>query len=135
MNLSHELHDLILTMDRQAEEMLGPLGLTYRRYVALVIVGQHPGLTGRHLAGGLGVTEAAASGLVRSLLDAALVRDVSPAGSGHRRQLALTDSGTELCRRATDTLGTRFDDAVRRLGLDPHQLARTINAIHRAIKD
>ena len=38
-----------------AERILAPEGLTYNQYVALVILGQHPGITGRTLATALGV--------------------------------------------------------------------------------
>lgn len=130
MNLAHELHDLVLTLDRWAERMLRPQGLTYNRYVALVVVAEHPGVAGRHLAGALRVSEAAASGIVRSLLEAGLVENVAPAGSGHRRQLWITPDGGALLERCAALLGSSLDDNARAIGLDPQELARTIRALH-----
>ena len=68
MDLAHELHDLVRTLDRWAEQMLRPEGLTYNQYVALVTLGQLPSITGRTLSKSLGVTEAAGSGIVKALL-------------------------------------------------------------------
>lgn len=134
MDLAHELHDLVLTLDRQAETLLQPDGLTYRRYVALVIIGEHPGLTGRDLAGALAVSEPAASGIVRRLIADQLIRDVSAAGSGHVRRLELTESGRELLARASGRLGNTLDTAVRSVGIDPDELAETLHRIHRAVR-
>lgn len=134
MDFAYELHDLVLTLDRHAEALLRPEGLSYRRYVALVIVGEHPGLTGRDLAGGLGITEAAVSGLVRRLLADGLIHDLAPAGSGHVRRLAITDTGADLRDRGSTVLGSTLDDAVRRLGFEPAELAATIRTIHDAVR-
>ena len=66
MDLAFELHDLVLTLDRTAERLLTPHGLSYNRYVALVVIAEHPGVTGRLLSNALRVSEAAASGIVCS---------------------------------------------------------------------
>ena len=133
MDLAHELHDLVLTLDRQAEALLQPDGLTYRRYVALVIIGEHPGMTGRDLAGALGVSEPAASGIVRRLITDQLIQDSSGAGSGHVRRLELTPSGQELLARASRRLGNTLDATVREIGIDPAELAETLHRIHQRI--
>lgn len=133
MDLAYELHDLVLTLDRQAESLLRPLGISYRRYVALVIIDENPGLTGRDLSRGLAVTEAAASGIVKYLLVEGLVADTSPAGSGHVRRLEVTAAGRSMRHQSDDVLGTKFDDTVRELGFDPEALAATIHSIHDAV--
>lgn len=133
MDLAYELHDLVLTLDRQAESLLRPAGITYRRYVALVIVDENPGVTGRELSRGLAVTEAAASGIVKRLLGDDLITDVAAAGSGHVRRLESTAPGRALRRRCDEVLGTSFDDTVRALGIDPGALAETIRSIHTAM--
>lgn len=133
MDLAYELHDLVLTLDKQAEALLRPLGVSYRRYVALVIVDENPGLTGRDLARGLAVTEAAASGIVKHLLTEKLITDTAVAGSGHVRRLETTASGRAMRLECDGVLGTTFDDTVRRLGIDPEALAATIHSIHLAV--
>ncbi|WP_144009315.1 MarR family winged helix-turn-helix transcriptional regulator [Enemella evansiae] len=130
MDLSLELHDLVLTMDRQAGELLAPFGVSLRQHIALTIIGQHPGLAGRDLAGGLRVSAPATTGIVRGLLGAGWVVDTAEPGSGNRQQLRLSDSGAELLRRTTAALGSDFDDLVRRSGHDPEALARALRDIH-----
>lgn len=134
MDLAYELHDLVFTLDRDAETLLKPYGLTYRRYVALVIIGEHPGLTGRDLAGGLSVTEAATSGIVKKLLTQGLIRNLADVGSGHVRRLDVTDTGRDLQETCARLLGSSFDDNVRRLGIDPADLAATVRAIHDEVR-
>ncbi|GAB3565087.1 MarR family winged helix-turn-helix transcriptional regulator [Spelaeicoccus albus] len=133
MDLAYELHDLVLTLDKQAETLLQPLGISYRRYVALVIVDEHPGVTGRDLSRALLVTEAAASGIVKRLLADGLIVDTSAAGSGHVRRLEATDDGRALRVRSSKALGTTLDDTVRELGIEPTAFAHTIRSIHDAV--
>lgn len=133
MDLSFELHDLVLTMDRQAGAILAPLGVSLRQHIALTIIGQHPGLAGRDLAGGLRVSAPATTGIVRGLLAAGWVVDAAEPGSGNRQQLQLSDAGAALLGRTTAALGSDFDDLVRRSGHDPETLARTLHDIHRVL--
>ncbi|MDO5052764.1 MAG: MarR family transcriptional regulator [Pseudoclavibacter sp.] len=130
MDLAYELHDLVLTLDRWAEASLRPHGLSYNRYLALVIIAEHPGLTGRRLAEPLRVSEAAVSGIVRSLLAAGLVEDASSPGSGYVRRLRVSPAGSELLARCSGLLGSALDDSARAVGLDPRELAKTIRALH-----
>ena len=130
MDLAYELHDLVRTLDREAERILRPEGLSYHRYVALVVIGEHPGVTGRQLAGALGVTEAASSGIVRALLGAGLVENMAGAGAGNVRHLKLTGDGGRLLARCSELLGSSVDENARAIGIDPLELARTIRALH-----
>lgn len=134
MNLAHELHDLVRTLDKWAERILKPEGLTYNRYVALVIVSEHPGVTGRILSDALGVSEAASSGIVRTLLDAGLVENRANTGDGHIRRLAITADGSTTLTRCSALLGSSLDDNARAIGLDPSKLAGDIRALHDEVR-
>ena len=134
MDLAFELHDLVRTLDRWAEKILQPEGLSYNQYVALVILGQHPGITGRTLAGALGVTEAAGSGIVKVLLGAGYVDNRAAAGSGNRRELHLTEVGAEKAAHCGRLLGSSLDDNARTIGLDPQVLAQTIRDLHDEVR-
>lgn len=126
---AYELHDIVLTMDRHAAALLQPLGLTLRQHTALVIIDEHPGLRGRDLAVGLGVTPAGVTGIVRTLTREGLVHDVAEPGEGHRQRLELTTAGRERLRASTKALSTPFDDVVRRAGHDPANLARVLRDV------
>lgn len=134
MDLAYELHDLVRTLDRMAERIVRPHGLNFNRYVALVIISEHPGLTGRDLSGALGVTEAAGSGIVRSLLTHGLIHDAAGIGSGNIRRLRLTENGADVLRRCSLELGTSLDDNARAVGIDPTGLAATIRALHDEVR-
>lgn len=133
-DLAYELNDLVLTLNKSAERRLAPLGLTFRRFLALTIIAEHPGLTGRDLSGAIGITEAAGSGLLRTLMADHLVLDVAPTGSGNRRRLQLSEAGEDLLRRSAEALGESFDAFVAGLDIDPVALAETIHTITTALK-
>ena len=135
MDLAYELHDLVRTLDREAERMLRPLNLTYNRYLALEIVGEHPGVSGAQLARALGITEASCSALVRRLIADGLAADLAQKGGGNVRRLHLTENGELLRGKASHALGGPFDDVVRRLGFDPLRLAQNIRSIHDDLKN
>ena len=128
MDLAHELHDLVRTLDREAERLLRGEGMTYHRFVALAIVAEHPGTTGRRLASAVGVSEPS-----MSLLDDGHVVDLSE-GVGRARRLAATEAGRSTLGTCRRVLGDALDGAARSLGLDPQELARTVRALHDAVR-
>ncbi len=134
MNLAYELHDLVRTLDRQADDLLRTRDLGYLRYVALIIIDEHPGISGRQLAQAVGVSDAASSGIVRKLEAAGLVHDVSEPGSGRIRRWTVTPAGAELRIECDDLLGDGLGEAARGIGVDPAQLTRTIRSLHDALR-
>jgi len=134
MDLAYELHDLVRTLDRWAEQILRPEGLSYNQYVALVILGEHPGITGRILAKAVGVTEAAGSGIVRALLADDLITDQAGPRTGNRRELHLTPRGVDRTQHCGRLLGRSVDDNARTIGIDPAALAATIRALHDEVR-
>lgn len=133
MNLSFVLHDLVRTLDREADRVLRGVGLSYPKFLAMVIVGEHPGLSGRELAGALGVSDPAVSGTVRSLIGSGLMQDGVRPGAGNVRRLALTATGSSKVAESLELLGSGVDDAARRIGLDPQQLAESLDRLHAAV--
>ncbi|MFW0789681.1 MarR family winged helix-turn-helix transcriptional regulator [Gordonia sp. CPCC 205333] len=134
MDLAYELHDLVLTLDRQADAMLAAHGLNYNRYVALVVVSEHPGLTGRQLATALRISEPSTSAIIKRLITEGLIVDVSPAGSGHVRRLQTTAAGLSVQQAANTSLGNSLDQSAVAAGIDPNDLARTIHTLHNQIQ-
>lgn len=127
--LAHDLHLLVRALDRSAEVRLAPFGISYARYLALVIVSDHPGLTQRDLATALGQSEPTASRTAAALAEAGWLAAVRTPGTGNRRVLALTDSGRDLLERASTALGSAFDGVVEGVGHDPEALAADIRRL------
>ncbi|GAA1357682.1 hypothetical protein GCM10009596_09220 [Arthrobacter rhombi] len=135
MDLAYELHDLVRTLDRQADQMLRGHDLTYNRFVTLVIASEHPGMTGRQLARAVGISEPAMSAIVRFLLDAGLIDDDAGERAGNVRRIRVTAAGIQRLGEARDALGDSLSQTARRLGIDADDLAATIHRLHGALHD
>lgn len=133
--LAHDLHVLVRALDRSAEARLAPFGITYTRYLALVTIDSVDGMTQRDLAGALGQTEATASRTSAALSEAGLVEVSRRPGQGNRRNLTLTEAGEDLLSRASERLGSDFDEVVREIGQDPDLLAEHVRRLTTMLGD
>ena len=134
-SLVHELHVLVRALDRSAEVRLSPFGISYSRYLALLLVGEHEGMTQRELAAALGQTEPTAGRTAAALADAGWLEVTRTPGGGNRRALSLTTAGRELLDAAGERLSSDFDDVVRGIGRNPDTLAQDIRRITAIIEE
>ncbi len=105
---AHTLHVLVSRLDREADRILrADLGLTYSRFLTLLMVGQHEPATQRRVAEALGVTEPAVSRTLTALAADGVVTVARAAGAGNRRVVTLTPAG----RRLVDRAATRLEGA------------------------
>lgn len=132
-DLATEIHELALVLGKRAEAKLRPFGLTYRKYVALFIITEHPGLTSKDLATALGVTESAVSQMLKSLLDQDWVVDTRRQGDSNKKILSITHSGNKVLRKAGRNLGNSLDDHVEGLGIDVAELTTTLQTIRESL--
>lgn len=124
-NLSFDLHALTARLDRAADRILrAECGLSYRRFLALLTVGDLGAATQRALADRLGVSEPSVSRMAGVLAEAGLLdARVDPAG-GNRRRLTLTAEGAQIVEDARRLLELRFADLVKRSGVRYADYAR-----------
>ncbi|PTR32302.1 DNA-binding MarR family transcriptional regulator [Rhodococcus sp. OK519] len=117
-HLIYELHSLTARMDRSADRLLmAECGLSYRRFLALLMLGELGTATQRALAERMGVTEPSVSRTVGVLAEAGLL-DLRPdPAGGNRRQLALTADGKELVEKGQQLLELRFEQLIARSGV------------------
>lgn len=134
-SLAHDLHVLVRALDRSAEARLAPFGISYQRYLALVVVDAADGMTQRELAASLGQTEATASRTSAALSQAGLLEVSRTPGRGNRRSLTLTESGQDLLARAGQRLGSDFDEVVRSTGQDPDLLAEHVRRLTALVEE
>lgn len=116
--LSFDLHALTSRLDRSADRILrAEQGVSYRRFLALLIVSERGAASQRALAEGLGVSEPSVSRMTGVLAASGLLRvEPDPAG-GNRRQVSLTPRGRRVVTNGRDTLERRFSDLVERSGV------------------
>lgn len=117
-HLIYELHSLTARMDRSADRLLmAECGLSYRRFLALLMLGELETATQRALAERMGVTEPSVSRTVGVLAEAGLL-DLRPdPAGGNRRQLVLTADGKELVEKGQQLLELRFERLIARSGV------------------
>jgi DNA-binding MarR family transcriptional regulator len=110
-NLSFALHVLTARLDRMGDRLLrAEHDISYRRFLALVFVGELGASTQRALADQLGVTEPSVSRMTAVLAaDGLLSVEPDPAG-GNRRRLSLTDKG----HRLVTSIRQDFEDRLAR---------------------
>lgn len=132
-SLTFDLHALTARLDRAADRLLRThLGLPYRRFLALVLVGEGAP-TQRALAERLGVTEPSTSRMVGVLAEAGLL-DVTPdPAGGNRRLLSLTPAGTEQVEACAALLEGRFAGLVEHSGVDYGRYADDTRRLIRAL--
>lgn len=135
-HLTFDLHVLTARMDRSADRQLtAEQGISYRRFLALLLVGELGTPTQRQLAERLGVTEPSVSRMVGLLAEAGLLELGPDPDGGNRRRLALTAEGRALVRRCRRLLERRFAALVRRSGVDYEEYAAQTRRLLEALDD
>lgn len=117
-NLGLELHTLVSRLERAGDGILrAGHGLSYRRFMVLLTVGQLGACTQRALADSLAVTEPSISRMVAALAGTGLLAVTPDPAGGNRRRIALTDAGRQLVERAGTELIGRLTELVESSGV------------------
>ncbi|MFF3856396.1 MarR family winged helix-turn-helix transcriptional regulator [Micromonospora sp. NPDC002575] len=117
-NLGLELHTLVSRLERAGDRILrADHGMSYRRFMVLVTVGELKACTQRALADSLAVTEPSISRMIAALAGTGLLTVTPDPAGGNRRRIALTDAGRELVERAGTELVGRLTELVESSGV------------------
>ena len=132
--LSFDLHALTTRLDRSADRILqAEFGLSYRRFLALLTVGELGAATQRALAERLGVSEPSVSRMAGVLSGIGLLDSrIDPAG-GNRRRLTLTRAGQQVVESCRELLERRFAELVGRSGVSYTDYARDTTLLMEAL--
>ena len=132
-SLTFDLHALTARLDRAADRLLRThLGLPYRRFLALVLVGEDAP-TQRALAERLGVTEPSTSRMVGVLAEAGLLEVTPDPAGGNRRLLRLTPAGKDQVEACASLLEGRFAAVVEHSGVDYDRYTEDTRRLVRAL--
>jgi DNA-binding MarR family transcriptional regulator len=134
-SLAFDLHALTARLDRAADRLLRThLGLPYRRFLALVLVGEDSP-SQRALAERLGVTEPSTSRMVGVLSEAGLLQVTPDPAGGNRRRLALTTAGKETVEACAALLEGRLASLVEHSGVAYERYAEDTRRLLHALGD
>ncbi|MGH3980454.1 MAG: MarR family winged helix-turn-helix transcriptional regulator [Pseudonocardiaceae bacterium] len=124
-DLSFDLHALTARLDRSADRILrAEYAVSYRRFLALLLVGELGTTTQRALAERSGVSEPSVSRMTGVLVETGLLDvEADPAG-GNRRRLSLTPQGEHVVEQCRELLERRFAELVERSGVPYGDYAR-----------
>ncbi|ONI87014.1 hypothetical protein ALI144C_10275 [Actinosynnema sp. ALI-1.44] len=117
-DLSFDLHALTARLDRSADRILqAEYGLSYRRFLTLLIVSRLGAPTQRAVSEELGVSEPSASRMTGVLAGMGLLDAQPDPAGGNRRRLSLTADGRQMVEQCRALLERRFHDLVKRSGV------------------
>jgi DNA-binding MarR family transcriptional regulator len=116
-SLSYELHKLTARIDRAADALLrDQADVSYPRFLALFAVTQGAE-NQRALSRWLGQSEPSTSRMVGVLAKAGWLDVSQTPGTGNRRQLKITESGSQLVATCAELLENRFSELVATAGV------------------
>lgn len=128
--LSFDLHVLTARLDRAADRILqDEYGVSYRRFLALLSVGELDATTQRGLAERLGVSEPSTSRMTGILAELGLLESQRDPAGGNRRRLTLTVQGKQLVEDCRAVLEGRLADFVRGSGVSYADYAKDTKAL------
>jgi DNA-binding MarR family transcriptional regulator len=117
-NLGLELQTLVSRLQQAGDRIVrAQHGLSYRRFMVLVTVGELGASTQRALAESLAVTEPSVSRMVGALAESGLLSVTPDPAGGNRRRIALTETGRDVLNRAGTDLIERLRALVESSGV------------------
>lgn len=134
--LSYELHVLTARLDRSADRILqAEYGVSYRRFLTLLTVGQFGAVSQRALAERMGVSEPSVSRMTGVLAGIGLLESPFDPAGGNRRRLTLTANGAAMVEKCRALLEDRFAALVDRAGVSYADYARDTGLLLEALDD
>lgn len=117
------LHRLVRNLDRTGDRILkAALGLSMSRALVLLAIDVDGPMTQRDLASWVGSTAPAVTSLLRELRADGLVSIREDEDNRRRKVVSLTAEGRRTIRSARRLLDQRFDELLRRAGIDGDKL-------------
>lgn len=135
-HLAYELHVFVALLDRAADRFLrAEFDLSYRRFLALLMLDDLGPATQRALADRLGTTEPSVSRMTGVLAQDGLLRVRADPVGGNRRELTLTPRGRRLMSAGSALLEERFGGLVKTSGVSYADYAKATSRMLAVLND
>jgi DNA-binding MarR family transcriptional regulator len=112
----YRLHDVVIRLDRIAQELLKPLGMSYGEFLVLLHIAEQPGTRHYEVARRMGLSKTSVSLRVKVLLDRQWVFQYQNRENRREQQLEPTAHGREMLDRAVETLEGAAEPLFAELG-------------------
>lgn len=125
-----------ITLRKELEELLRPLGLTHTQWSALTIIRQHPGITPSQLEPILMIERPSVTSLLNGMEKKGYILRKEHPQDGRYKQIYLTDAGMNLAEE-TQHLTLAIEERVKE-GMTPDEfetlrvlLVKMVNLFHK----
>ncbi|MFP4377297.1 MAG: MarR family winged helix-turn-helix transcriptional regulator [Spirochaetales bacterium] len=112
----YKLHAVVIALDRIAQQLLEPLGITYTEFLVMLSASESNDRTQSEIGQQMALGKASISLKVKALLEKGLVIQKQNPRNRRENFLLLTDSGKDKLAAAVKTLSETAEPAFQALG-------------------
>ena len=128
------MHELVIRLDRAAQLMLEPLGVTFNDFLLLLAVGGNPTSSQQEVARFIGVGKASVSLRVRVLAEKGLVAQSLNPQNRRESHVVLTDDGRRVYLEAARILTERAEPIFDSLGSGRERFRAELGALLQSLQ-
>jgi DNA-binding MarR family transcriptional regulator len=131
---SYLLGRFMFELDRAADHLLqAHVGISYRRFLFLTVLGHCGTVTQHELAVALGYSDPAVSMMLVELARESYLQTSQSPEHGRKRLVTITSKGNEVVARGRHLLDARFDQLLAEASVDGQQLREITERLYQAL--
>lgn len=127
------LHDVVIRLDRVAQELLKPIGLTYGDFLVLLQIAEQPGARHHEIATRMGLSKTSVSLRVRDLITRGWIVQQQNPENRREQLLETTPAGRDVLDRAVRVLEESAEPLFQHLGEGREVFRNALTALRRLL--
>ena len=132
--LAYLLGKLMFELDRAADHLLQThVGISYRRFLFLTVLGHCGTVTQHELAVALGYSDPAVSTMLVELAKNGYIQTTKSPEHARKRLVAITSKGNDVVAQGRHLLDTHFDQLMLIADIDAHHFRELTQRLHQAL--
>jgi DNA-binding MarR family transcriptional regulator len=133
-SLAYLLGKLMFELDRAADQLLRThVGISYRRFLFLTVLGHCGTVTQHELAVALGYSDPAVSTMLVELAKDDYITTTKSPEHARKRLVTITAKGNEVVAKGRSLLDSRFDQLMEDAGVDAEHYHKLTEQIYQAL--